>query len=188
MTRAVVKRRSEFLAGRYCARLSLDQFGIYQKDLPIGKNRNPIWPTGVFGSISHSSTRAVCYTSCHAHIIRLGVDVENIIEEKTAQKIKSQFASQSEIEIIDNILGNKSELLSILFSAKESFFKAAYPSVQKYIGFDAISLTEIDLSNKIYFFKTNRRLAPAISEGTTISACFENISNTEVATIIVLTH
>lgn len=51
---AAPKRLGEFLAGRLAAREALRPFGLAGCSVAIGAAREPLWPEGVEGSISHS--------------------------------------------------------------------------------------------------------------------------------------
>ena len=54
LDKAVQKRKAEFLAGRYCARAALAQLdGSLAVNIGIGANREPLWPPGFVGSITH---------------------------------------------------------------------------------------------------------------------------------------
>ena len=56
---AVPKRRREFATARALAREGLERFfGLHDFNLLNDKDRAPIWPQGIAGSLSHSSTRA----------------------------------------------------------------------------------------------------------------------------------
>jgi len=186
MVRSVCKRRAEFLAGRYCARQSLKRLGIYDYQISIGKHREPIWPDTVVGAISHSSRLAICVTTQCESAIGVGVDVEKFLDCETAKKIQNQFASEPEISLIDSIEFSKSKLLTILFSVKESFFKAAYPSVNRYFGFDAVSLIEIDLANQSLMLGLNQHLATRLQKGMVVPADFRFLNENEIVTQVVL--
>ncbi|MEI8635195.1 hypothetical protein P4S72_30355 [Vibrio sp. PP-XX7] len=63
--RAVLKRKCEFLAGRLCAKRAMAECGINaETTLGIGEHREPLWPEGVIGSISHCDTQAVAVVTC----------------------------------------------------------------------------------------------------------------------------
>ena len=56
------KRQTEHLAGRIAAVHALREFG--EKGVPgIGERRQPLWPAGLYGSISHSGNTAVAIAS-----------------------------------------------------------------------------------------------------------------------------
>jgi 4'-phosphopantetheinyl transferase EntD len=50
---SVARRRREFAAGRLCARRALAAIGGPWLPIPMGRLRQPIWPSGYDGSISH---------------------------------------------------------------------------------------------------------------------------------------
>ena len=51
---SVTKRQVEFFAGRLCARMILDAYGLERHVVATGKQREPLWPEGFVGSITHS--------------------------------------------------------------------------------------------------------------------------------------
>src|SRR5690242_4153856 len=50
---AVEARRREFATGRHCARQALAALGVPATPLLSGGHREPLWPAGVVGSITH---------------------------------------------------------------------------------------------------------------------------------------
>lgn len=65
------KRQAEHLAGRIAAAYALREVG--EKRLPaIGDQRQPLWPTPWFGSISHCGQRALAVIADRP----VGVDIE----------------------------------------------------------------------------------------------------------------
>jgi hypothetical protein len=61
---SVPKRQAEFVAGRICAREALTGWGHDNVVVGIGAHREPIWPQGLLGSITHCADYAaavVCY-------------------------------------------------------------------------------------------------------------------------------
>src|SRR5277367_2552834 len=56
LDRAVRARRTEFLAGRACARSALRKLADGRADdaIPIGPDRAPVWPAGIVGAITHA--------------------------------------------------------------------------------------------------------------------------------------
>ena len=51
---AVPRRVREFAAGRQCARLALRELGGPDEAIPVGLSRQPKWPPGIVGSITHT--------------------------------------------------------------------------------------------------------------------------------------
>ena len=66
------KRQAEHLAGRIAAAYALREVG--EKRLPaIGDQRQPLWPTPWFGSISHCGQRALAVIARWASISSAGL-------------------------------------------------------------------------------------------------------------------
>lgn len=65
VARSVVKRQAEYYHGRLCARRALQSIGIHDFTVHTGKQREPVWPPGVIGSISHNGEFAVAVAMRH---------------------------------------------------------------------------------------------------------------------------
>ena len=72
------KRLADFSTGRYCAIKALEQLGINNSIIPIGKDREPIWPEGIVGSISHCDSLTGAIVAKSSDHISLGLDIEEI--------------------------------------------------------------------------------------------------------------
>lgn len=136
------KRKAEHLAGRIAAAHALG--AIHERAIPgIGPSGEPLWPKGVSGSITHSGTQAMAVVTCH-HPVIIGIDCETILSEKEAQEIKDGVIDVQE-EIILSLSGYPFPLaLTLAFSAKESLFKALFPRVQSWMGFESTRVTHLD--------------------------------------------
>src|SRR5690606_27502272 len=55
---AVRKRQREFSTGRWLSRRGLRQFGLPDRPILMGRLRNPLFPDGTLGTISHDG--AIC--------------------------------------------------------------------------------------------------------------------------------
>lgn len=182
---AVIKRRAEFLAGRYCAAQALKRLGINDFILDIGQHRNPLWPAGLCGSISHSQGCAVAVVDPRPHTLGLGIDIEEIIALDTIERVQSQILYGDELGLLTD--DNQALLFTLAFSAKESFFKAAYPRVQKYFDFDAVAIVGVDLNGKSITLKILADLCPEFSPGKIIVGRFDYLSATKIVTLLFIT-
>ena len=54
ITSTVPHRAAEFAGGRQCAKAAMSALGVDDAALPVGSGRQPAWPDGVVGSISHT--------------------------------------------------------------------------------------------------------------------------------------
>ncbi|MCW8092792.1 4'-phosphopantetheinyl transferase family protein [Alteromonas sp. ASW11-130] len=90
------KRKAEFLAGRYIAHNTLAELNVSARKIPIGSDRQSLWPAGVLATISYSDSIAICAASTNEHYDYLGIDVENWIAHDTAHEIASTVINESE--------------------------------------------------------------------------------------------
>lgn len=133
------KRKAEHLAGRIAAAHALPGHTVPG----IGPSGEPLWPEGVSGSITHSGTQAMAVVTCD-HPAIIGIDCETILSENEAQEIKDGVIDAQE-EIVLSRSGYPFTLaLTLAFSAKESLFKALFPKVQSWMGFDSTRVTQLD--------------------------------------------
>ena len=125
LQRSVAKRQAEYLAGRLCAREALTQLGIAACIPGTGKDRAPLWPAGVCGSITHSHGHAAAIVA-PVHACRgLGLDQETLLSDARAERLSEEILTPDECRRLDPTqLGL---IVTLTFSLKESLFKALYP-------------------------------------------------------------
>jgi 4'-phosphopantetheinyl transferase EntD len=136
--RAVLKRRREFAAGRALARAALARLGIAPTALPRSASREPQWPPGIVGSITHCEgycAAAVARARCVASI---GIDAEphahlpaGVLDRVTMPDERPWIAAR----MGDAICWDR-----LLFSAKESLFKAWFPLERQWLDFTDASI------------------------------------------------
>lgn len=150
--KAVPKRQAEFLAGRSMAKLALEKTFPEIKQHPqirIGADRCPIWPTDAVGSITHNGERAVCVVGRRADLQMIGVDIENILTSDMCKEVRDQIHTRYELEML-RCLGVSADIATtLIFSAKESLFKAAYPLVKRYFGFDCARIVAVNKDKRL---------------------------------------
>ncbi len=188
LNNSVDKRKSEFLAGRYACKNALQRLGLNNSNVGIGQHRCPIWPAGVRGSISHTSTIALCVVSDSLRIENIGIDHEQWLSPSSADKLMSHIISKNEKSYL---LGKSlpfNELLTITFSAKESLFKALYPRVGQYFYFHAASIVSISTSGNQgrFVFKLQRSLLEYYPDDLVEGEYY--IDGGSITTIIVLSY
>jgi 4'-phosphopantetheinyl transferase EntD len=182
---AILKRKSEFLAGRVCALQGIRKLGYPAQNVLIGQHRNPIWPKGIIGSISHNKYTAISLVALNDQISALGIDVETILSPKLIFEIKSLIIDVEEENILLSQTLSYECVFSIVFSGKESVFKALYPKVKNYFDFDAVKLIAIDLNEKKIVFQLQKNLAAVYQTGFCIDVFFTILEN-EVTTWAIL--
>lgn len=143
---SVKKRQAEYLAGRLCARSALEAVGVFDFTVLSSTDRAPIWPLNVTGSITHSGSHAAALACSTEHCQGVGVDIEKIIDAQRYDLTK-QICSTDELDYLQSQthLLDFNSLVTLVFSAKESLFKALYPLVRQFFYFDAVRITSIDV-------------------------------------------
>ena len=133
------KRKTEHLAGRIAAVSALKSQGM--TSVPgIGINGEPLWPEGISGSITHSANVAMAIVSENS---LMGIDCEVILDEKEAIEIKEGVIEAAEDTLLQNSELTFSLALTLTFSAKESLFKALFPRVNTFMGFETARVTSL---------------------------------------------
>ena len=76
ITDAVNGRRREFVTARRCARQALTALGLPATAIPAGPDRQPQWPSGVAGSITHCPGYRAAAVAMGTEVASLGIDAE----------------------------------------------------------------------------------------------------------------
>lgn len=147
---SVIKRQAEYLAGRYTAIRALGQLGVEVNNIGTAKHRSPVWPEGITASITHTDTISVCVAGHKDTFQFLGIDLEKRLSLRSALELKDIVISVSEERILLKSGLTFEDGLTLIFSAKESLFKALYPSVGYYFDFSAAQIISIDCNRNIF--------------------------------------
>jgi len=137
------KRRGEFLAGRVCAARALEAAGAGRIGyVPRGEDKLPVWPAGWHGSISHSTAWAAAAVAASRHCVALGFDIQERVSPRVMTEVLPLIANTAELARASPYFERRSAL-TLLFSAKESLYKALHPLVRTFQDFDGAELTSI---------------------------------------------
>ncbi len=141
--RAVEKRRREFAAGRAVARAAMAQLDHSPAPILVGKDRAPVWPKGLIGSITHCKTCAMAAVSTSDRYAGLGLDVEEDTPLKS--ELWDAICSKREQDWM-RAHHNPAQMGKLIFSAKEAAYKCQYNVSRRYFGFEGMEL-EFDMTN-----------------------------------------
>lgn len=147
-------RRLEFTTARICARRALVELGFPPTPVLPGSRREPLWPSGVVGSITHCTGYRGAAVARTENFRSIGIDAE--VHEKLPAGIVERIALKEELAWLRLLSGSGVWWDRVLFSAKESIYKAWYPLTGKWLGFED-AVVWVDPENQI--FRT-RLLAP----------------------------
>ena len=142
---SIVSRQAEFLAGRICAQRVMHALGHTATTIGIGQQKEPLWPAGLVGSLSHTHNVATSVAQPGNRQSALGIDIERIRSGKTVDALVKRTMVAAEQRILAQSSLPFNTACTMLFSAKESFYKAFYPLVKQYFFFDTLQL--VSLSN-----------------------------------------
>jgi enterobactin synthetase component D len=182
---AVPKRQAEFLAGRLCAAKALSRLGFNYFQVGQGEGRQPLWPDGLCGSISHSADMAVAIVSNAPHFAGIGVDLEQVISEHQARVLHDKVIYPKECVSFNTLAKLHDHAFTIVFSAKESIFKALYPSVGAFFGFEAAAL--VDCNQNTLVFCLTKCLSRSLPAGKLLTVDFQQ-ANAMILTECLFEH
>lgn len=135
---AVATRRSELAAGRSLARLALQRLGVAPVAIPAGAKREPVWPAGVVGSITHCRGYCAAAVAPAADFAAIGIDAEE--HAPLPPDVLELVTRPEEREWIRRRAGGGVCWDRLFFSAKESVYKAWFPLMRRWLGFEDASL------------------------------------------------
>ncbi len=182
---AVNIRKAEFLAGRFCAKKCLRELNIKDFEIKADNNRCPMWPPGLNGSITHSKSMAIAAVSSQSSVLGVGIDIEDIISSVTISETIEQVMYGREFSLFDTSDVSREVLFSLVFSIKESFFKAAYPSTGYYFGFDAVRINSLDFLKNRFELTLLQDLNPLLIKGYIYTGYFKLMHN-QIFSILVI--
>jgi 4'-phosphopantetheinyl transferase EntD len=144
IARAVDKRRREFTAARACARAALARLGQPPVAILPGTRGAPQWPPGIVGSMTHCAGYRAAAVARASDMIAIGLDAEPdkslpdgvlkviaLDEEHAGLRGLQALASAAPAPCWDRLL----------FSAKESVYKAWFPLTGRWLGFEEAAIT-----------------------------------------------
>jgi 4'-phosphopantetheinyl transferase EntD len=137
---AVAKRRTEVTNARTCARRALTGLG-QPPDVPIlrGPKGEPLWPDGVVGSITHTAGYYAAAVADASKVRSIGLDAE--VHGELPQGVLAHIAFGPELTMLAALQpGPRVWWDRLLFSAKESVYKAWFPLTGRWLGFEDAEL------------------------------------------------
>jgi enterobactin synthetase component D len=184
--RSVTKRRAEFLFGRLAARDALATLGLSHAQIGIGAKRQPLWPEGVIGSITHTHHLAAAVAEKPGTHRGIGIDAEQVMREESCRAVAETVVNAQELAYLKSSPElSWPELLTIVFSAKESFYKAAYENVGRFFDFSAVRVTGLDLPARRLTLVLADTLSETFRAGQVCHAGFDFIRNDVLLTHVV---
>jgi 4'-phosphopantetheinyl transferase EntD len=137
VAKAVGKRRDEFTTVRTCARIALGRLGVPAGPLLSGPKREPLWPAGVVGSITHCDGYRAVAVARVADVASIGIDAEP--HAALPDGILDRVTVPAEREHLRGLPPGV-HWDRLLFSGKESVYKTWFPLARRWLGFQDAAL------------------------------------------------
>jgi 4'-phosphopantetheinyl transferase EntD len=128
---AVSRRRREFVTGRACARAALARIGVPPQAIASGRSGEPLWPSGVVGSITHCDGYRASAVARRTAVAAVGIDAE--VHAALPPGVLATVAGERERSAL---AVNGLHWDRVLFSAKEAAFKAWFPLTGRRLAFE----------------------------------------------------
>jgi 4'-phosphopantetheinyl transferase EntD len=123
-------RLREYIAGRTAARRAIRQLTGAITPVPRNADRSPRWPAGLCGSLSHTRSYAIGVVANTEYFDAVGVDIEE--DFRVGQDLWSQLFTPAELSFLRPMpLSRAEQTASLLFSAKEAYYKCLPQFFQK---------------------------------------------------------
>ena len=140
ISRAVEKRRREFTTARACARAALAKLGFPPAPILPGLQGAPQWPARVVGSMTHCAGYRAAAVAHQRDLASIGIDAE--VHERLPEGVLDLIAIADEQAWLRRLTADQPRVHwdRLLFSAKESVFKAWFPLTMRWLDFSEASV------------------------------------------------
>jgi 4'-phosphopantetheinyl transferase EntD len=136
---ACTKRKLEFATGRWCAREALKAKGIEGFSLLSDARRAPVWPSGIVGSITH--TDGFCAAAIGLRDAYAGIGIDAELDGQVGEDLWSNLFTAQEIGWLERLPEpRRASMATVIFSAKESFYKAQYAFTNMWLDFTSATV------------------------------------------------
>jgi 4'-phosphopantetheinyl transferase EntD len=140
IARAVPRRRAQFTTVRHCARLALAALGCEPAPILPGVRGAPIWPAGIVGSMTHCGGYRAAAVAPMSMLTAVGIDAEE--HQPLPSGVLDLVSSPAERAHLTELAASESGVHwdRLLFSAKESVYKAWSPLTGEWLDFQQAAL------------------------------------------------
>lgn len=153
IARAVAKRQREYAGARRCARAAMGRLGLDPVAIVKDAKGAPQWPRGVVGSMTHTDGYRAAALGFSMRVRSVGIDAERHAPLPSDGVLASvSLAEEREwLAAVGSGARGPGEGAGpgeggvhwdrLLFSAKESTYKAWYPLTERWLGFEDAHIT-----------------------------------------------
>ena len=134
---AVAARRAEFATARSCARQALRRLGVADAAILRGPQREPVWPPGIVGSITHCAGYRAAAVARETDLLTIGIDAEP--HGPLPAGVDRHVLVADELAWLAGA-PEGTHWGRVIFGAKECVYKAWFPVARRWLGFDEASV------------------------------------------------
>ena len=131
------KRMLDFKRGRYCARMALAHVGRQHEAISVGASREPVWPDGIIGSISHCDGTSAAAVCAGDDLLGIGIDMETL--QVLEPVVLDQICGPEEVQWMANHHTDR-QFSSVVFCIKEAIYKSVWPNLRRFVEFREVSV------------------------------------------------
>ena len=141
VAQSVEKRKREFATVRLCARSALAQLGVPPCPILPGATREPQWPNGIVGSMTHCDGYRAAAVARLGSAVSIGVDAEP--HAPLPDGLEESMTLPEERRALARLRASHPDVAwdRLLFSAKESVYKAWFPLTGRWLDFSECLVT-----------------------------------------------
>ena len=124
------------------------ELGAAPVSIPVGDNRQPVWPADITGSISHTKGLTGAILARRNDYRSIGIDIEG--RTNVERMLWEQLFTMNELQMLD-LAGTDAaaQLATLFFSFKESFYKMQFPLTRKFLDFRDVELQPMESGYRI---------------------------------------
>lgn len=179
---AVRKRQAEYFFGRAAARIAMGDNIPPFVSVRTGPMREPIWPEGIVGSISHSGDLAVAVIMPGTRCGGIGIDAEAILSADAVKAVTRIALDEMEVRLLRASSMDPATAFTLAFSAKESFFKGAFAKVGQFFEFNAVRILAVDHDRQVLRMQVRENLSSSFRVGDPLEVHYVTLQSGAVLT------
>jgi 4'-phosphopantetheinyl transferase EntD len=138
VAKAVPRRQVQHGAVRRLAREALAEIGVAPGPILSGERREPRWPVGVVGSLTHTVGYCAAAVARADEVLSVGIDAEG--DAPLGPGLVRRLTQPDEVAALDWFDADVGARAKALFSVKESIYKAWFPVTHRWLGFDDVEV------------------------------------------------
>jgi len=133
------KRIQDFAGGRACAHRALDELGLPGVSVLAGPRREPVWPAGIIGSITHTQGYAAAAVARQGELRSVGIDCE--VMDSVDEDLWTRICTPAEVQRLAQLpRDERGRQAALIFAAKEAFYKCQFPLTREWVGFEDVAI------------------------------------------------